>query len=200
MKKSSSYIQIIILSLLLFTSCHSTKYTYSGDKNAKLNFTTGTWLLNDIQSPARIKNDLTKIANGRFTSLLGNRLSNIYSIDAILPNKIPLDPSKSIISDIKNGTNYDYFINIKVESISEDFGDIIIGEVNSPVENHGKVTLEVYDLNLATTVYSQSINARIHISKDTQDVSFAKSTNNLLIKAPLIIKHFTHITTAVVMK
>ena len=173
----------ILLLIISFTSCHIPKYTYSGNVNSSLDFSKGRWLLNDIESSKNIKNDLTKIADKGFSKLLGNRFSILNETQGILtPRKITSNPSKSILKDIKNGTDFDFFINIRTEKMSDEIGDIQIGHVYSKHENSVEIIIDIYDLKLLEKVYSTSAFGILSIPEDdNQDFAFAKGTNRMII-------------------
>ena len=56
---NSSIILVFILALCF--SCHTAKYSYSGDINGSLDFSKGKWLLNDIDAPFQIKQAIRAI-------------------------------------------------------------------------------------------------------------------------------------------
>lgn len=174
---------LILLIIITFTSCHIPRYTYFGNVNSSLDFSKGRWLLNDIESSKNIKNNLTKIADKEFSKLLGNRFSILNETEGILiPRKITSNPSKSILKDIKNGTGFDFFINIRTETMSDEIGDIQIGHVYSKHENSVEINIEIYDLNLLEKIYSQSVIGNLSIPEDdNQDFAFAKGTNRMII-------------------
>lgn len=171
-----------ILIIIVFGSCHSTKYYHSGNVNSRLNFQKGKWLLKNIESPKNIQDVLTKIANEEFETLLGKRFSIATNVGGVfVPNTIPNDPSKSVLKDIKNGTGYDFLINIKAKKISDEVGFLETGNTVSSVENSGKITLEIYDLNLLEKIYSQSAMGKMHIPKNNENFGFSKSADNIII-------------------
>ncbi|WP_299122173.1 hypothetical protein [uncultured Tenacibaculum sp.] len=172
----------IILTTIAFISCHSTKYYHSGNVNSSLNFQKGKWLLKNVESHKNIQDILTKIAKEEFKILLGKRFSIATNVGGIfVPNTIPNNPSKSILEDIKNGTGYDYLINIKAKKISDEVGFLETGNTLSSLENSGEITLEIYDLNLLEKIYSQSAIGKMHIPKNNEDFGFSKSADNIII-------------------
>ena len=172
----------ILCLVILLGSCHLPKYTYLGNVNAGLDFNKGRWLMNDIEAPQRIKANLTDIAIEDFTSLLGDRFSTVRDAKgALIPAEIPYNPSKTLLKDIRNGTGFDFFIDIKAKVNRDDIGDLQIGKTYSTKRNSAEVTLTVYDLNLMENIYSQTVVGTLNIDKNSRDFAFAKGANNLII-------------------
>lgn len=176
----------ILLAVIVITSCNSVKYTYSGDVNSRLDFRKGKWLLNDVTSFKNIRNDgLTEMANERFSELIGNRLLVVSNMKGLLiPSNISPSLDKSILKDIKNGTGYDYFIDIRTKNISNEVG--ILGASNSQTDhskNIGEVTLSIYDLNMFKIIYSQTVVGKLVVSEKDNDYALSKNSNLIIHSA-----------------
>lgn len=173
----------LLLIVLIITSCNSVKYVHSGDVNSGLNLKKGKWLLNDVTSVKNDKEyDLTKLANEQFYELLENRLSLVSETKGILiPNSIPYDVDKSILRDIKNGTGYDYFINIKTKRIADEV-DVFGGSNNvmSSSENIGEITLTIYDLNILEEIYNQTVVGKLFVPENQESFRISKSSNDII--------------------
>jgi hypothetical protein len=174
----------LLIIITTITSCHFPSYIHSGDVNSSLDFRKGKWLLNNVESPKRISSILTKIANEEFSELLGENFSTLNQTKGIL---IPLnttnkDLSKSTLKDIKNGTGFDFFINVKAKTNKNEIGDLQIGSVDSHLENNVEISIEIYDLNLLERFYFHSVIGSLSIQENNQDFAFAKGTENLIIK------------------
>lgn len=171
----------LIITALLLASCHFPNYTHSGDVNAQINLKQGKWLLNEVEATKEIKEKLTLTAKKEFSNLLKNRFSVAKETKGILlPAKVSTNINKNTLKDIKNGTNYDFFITIKATIIANEIGDFQIGSISSPKENSGIVTVEIYNLNLLEKVYTQTVIGTLSIRKDNSDFAFAKGANNLI--------------------
>ena len=122
----------------MFTSCHSTKYTYSGNVNSHLDFKKGKWLLHSVEAPKSIKESLTNIATEKFTELLGNRFFVInITREILIPANITTNLSKIGLKDIKNGIRFDFFIKINAAVISDEVGVLGLGNIMSSSKNTG---------------------------------------------------------------
>ncbi|WP_275315198.1 hypothetical protein [Tenacibaculum bernardetii] len=174
---------LALLIVITFTSCHSTKYTHSGNVNSRLDFKKGKWLLYTIDAPKSIKESLTNIATEKFTELLGNRFSDSFTTRGILlPSNINNDLSKADLKDIKNGTGSDFFIKINATVISDEVGVLGQGNIMSSSENRGEVTVTIYDLNLLEEMYSQSVVGNVFVPENYDNLALTKSAGNIIIK------------------
>ncbi|WP_281979655.1 hypothetical protein [Tenacibaculum mesophilum] len=176
----------ILLAVIVITSCNSVKYTHSGDVNSRLDFRKGKWLLNDVTSFKNIRKDgLTEMANERFSELIGNRLLVVSNMKGLLiPSNISPSLDKSILKDIKYGTGYDYFIDIRTKNISNEVG--VLGASNSltdPSKNIGEVTLSIYDLNIFKIIYSQTVVGKLVVSEKDNDYALSKNSNLIIHSA-----------------
>ena len=156
-------------------------------QNFGVDFSTGRWLLNKIEAPLRVEDKLKENVQRDFKALLGERLVNIEnSSGLLLPKKIPLQPTKELLKELKIGTNFDYIINIKAANLANDFDSISLtnhkfqnGELNS-----NEVILEIYDLSLLDIIYSQKVIGSASIPENSSsDVHFSKSSNSLILGA-----------------
>ena len=75
----------------------------------------------------------------------------------IMP-KTKLNPNKIKLKELKDGTGFDFFINIEVKKNKDDLGTIGLYEDQYPSgENEAVAILEIYDLNLQQIIYSQQV-------------------------------------------
>ncbi len=157
------------------------KYVHKGDVRGGLNFTQGKWLLNTVEAPWPIENDLTQTAVHTFQKLLGHRFSTVEDQYSLILNKmLPDHLDASVLMDIKTKTGFDYFIDIRAKKIKNEMGDFQIGTLDSDVENKGTVTLRVYDLNLQKQIYTQTVEGTLFAHENRSEFAFAKSANNLI--------------------
>lgn len=177
---------ILFFCILFSTSCSLPSY-YFENKTQKtgLDFTKGKWLLNEIEAPYEVKQNLTKLALNDFSSYLSNRLVYIHNAKGILlPRKIELNPNKNQIKDLKTGTQFDYFINIKGYNSKSELAnmDLTNHKFNKNSKNTGELIIEVYDLNNLEIVFSQKVVGSTSAAEGSNnDVNFYRSTNELII-------------------
>jgi len=166
---------------ITLTSCHFPTYKVQGTKNAQLDFSKGNWLLADINTSSENNNVLEKLANKSFETLLKERLTMQYEAKGLMVSpKVNLENIETHLKDFKNNQPYDYLIFIEAKIFKNDMGNLVIGQTVGPEENKTSVTLNVYDLNLKTQIYSQTVVGVLIIQDDSQDVSFAKSADKML--------------------
>lgn len=176
----------ILLAVIVITSCNSVKYTHSGDVNSRLDFRKGKWLLNDVTSFKNIRKEgLTEMANERFYELIGNRLLVVSNMQGLLiPSNISSSLDKSILKDIKNGTGYDYFIDIRTKNISNEVGVLGTGSSQTDLsKNIGEVTLSIYDLNMFEIIYSQTVVGKLVVSERENDYALSKNSTLIIHSA-----------------
>ena len=138
--------------LISLASCQSSKYVFV-DSNQKLgvDFTKGKWLLNEIDCPEYSKDVLTSETINYFKKNLKSRFFHIKEINGLLiAHKINLNPNKTKLKELKDGTGYDFFINIVANKSKSDLSNDLYG-------NQSEVFLEIYDLNLQQILYSKHV-------------------------------------------
>lgn len=180
------YFILFVVSAFLI-SCTMPKYIFDNKgQSTGVDFRTGKWLLNEIDAPSNVEDQLAAMALKDFKGFLNDRLVLVNEAKGLLlPRKIDVNPDKKTLEDLKKGTNYDFFISIKASKIKEDFGsvDLTPSRFNNGGMNQSEVLLEIYDLNLAQIIYSQRVIGSTELSQDNQDVHFSKSSRSLLIGA-----------------
>ena len=138
--------------LISLASCQSSKYVFV-DSNQKLgvDFTKGKWLLNEIDCPEYSKDVLTSETLNYFKKNLKSRFFYINDMNGLLiAQKINLNPNKTKLKELKDGTGYDFFINIVANKSKSDLSNDLYG-------NQSEVFLEIYDLNLQQILYSKHV-------------------------------------------
>lgn len=189
---------LFFIFILILTSCHTASYYIDNPTHRTgVDFRTGEWLLNDIDCPEFTQEKLTTETLNFFNENTNNRIKQISKIHGLLiPSKIPLNPSKNQLKLLKDGTGFDFFINIKASKDKNDYGSFTLYESQkSSGKNVGSVILEVYDLNLQQIIYSKKA---IGVSGKTADITnynpnsskklidniaFFKSSNQLMFGA-----------------
>ena len=175
------------ITLFFVSSCHMASYRLLSSIEY-VDFSEGKWLINDIQGHklgGTICHKMHVLAMDKFKKVLGSRLYDIrHSGNIILPAKIPLDPSSNVLSDIKSGSVFDYFINIKAELISDTFGTIQITKPNDNknLKNEVHLVVEIYDLNTKEVISQQravGIIGNRHGTRLAEGFSFSTQTIKL---------------------
>jgi hypothetical protein len=152
---------IFITFLIFFTlsACHSGHIYFKNSKiNTGVDFSKGKWLLNTIDCPESTQEKLTAETLLFFNQYTKQRLFQISKVDGLLiPKSIPLNPNKNELKNLKLGTGFDYFINIKARKNKNDYGNFSLYEsADSSGKNESSVIVEIYDLNLQEIIYSKT--------------------------------------------
>lgn len=124
----------------------------------KLDFSKGEWLLGNIEINANVEEKFTEMVVEDFKTILDTRLKKAVNQKKLLLGKTPLNPTKKQIEDLKTGTGFDFFINIKCNSGTTDLSDFNWTENSyfKSQDDFATLTIEIYDLNLQGIVYSQA--------------------------------------------
>ena len=176
--------KIIIVTFLL-TSCNLPKYYFKDDAIATgVDFTKGKWLLNRIESSKATEEQLTKKTTDFFKEKVGNRFSTVYSEKILVPqnNKFLLDAKE--LKQIKTGSNYDYFIQVKSGKTKNELGvvDATPKNFNSNLRNEASIQLIIYDLNTQQLIYSKhAYGIAGNPENNSNDITLTKSSTDLLM-------------------
>jgi len=178
---------IILLIIPILFSCSSANYLFENTiNNSGFDFNKSKWLLNKIDIQNNLKDEITQNVIADFTKLADSRFAYILNKKNILVyDKVEMNPNKSILKDLKKGTDFDYFINIKAKTLRNDFKndlDLTHHNSNKQMKNVVTVQMEVYDLNLLEVVYSQTVTGTTSISENNNsDVNLIKSNSKLIL-------------------
>lgn len=171
--------------LVVISSCNIPNYYFERTQNTGVDFRSGNWLLNEIEAPKGVIDALTKKSKKDFTSFLGERVQYIHDAKGILiGKKVNLNPSINQMKDLRNGTNYDYFINVKAGVLKEELGSLNVSnsKFNANEENRSQVIIEIYDLQNLQIIYSNKVIGSTKTPENSSsDVQFSKSSENLII-------------------
>lgn len=151
---------IIFVLAILSSSCGSAFYLKENNSQTTgIDFSNGNWILGNIEATSDIKEEFTNAVLDDFSKHLASRLK-YYADDKnlLIPASVLLKPSKQAINNLKNGTNYDYYINIKCEDreVKSD-KDLIESTYYTVLMTYARVHMEVYDLNSGEIVFSQTV-------------------------------------------
>jgi hypothetical protein len=142
-----------------------------------LDFTKGKWLLHNVDNKY-----INEQAVKDFKEFTGNRLGETSTAKGLLIVTVPLQPDKQLLTDLYNGTGYDYYINIKDEITRDDIAAVEIGSNNIRSDDSAGVTLEIYDLKNKSIIYSQTVVGSTQKNPNaTGDVNFYKPAASLLM-------------------
>lgn len=176
---------ILYISTILLTSCHMTSYVSDLESTPYgIDFREGKWLLNEIESPERVKPILTRIAYKGFYKNLGDNLKKVEELKNVKLSFISTQPNVIQLERIKRQSKFDYLIIIKCENSESAINTVIIGAPDGKKINRADAILEVYDLNSFDMIYYQKITGEVEVNdKDDSGFSFVKGTNGIMIRS-----------------
>jgi hypothetical protein len=183
-----------IFIFISFSSCTTPSYTFATGQRTGVDFTSGKWLLNELDCPNNSKDRLTAECLKYFKKHTGDRLFYIHDVNGLLvTRKINLNPSKTKLKELKDGTGFDFFINITTQKNKSDFSSLeLYQQANDSGKNEASVIVEIYDLNLQQIIYSQNVIGRTskvtapsdqntqNSSKLKDNISLYKNANQLM--------------------
>jgi len=183
--------------LIILSSCQSPRYIFMTGQRTGVDFTTGKWLLNEVDSPKNSREKMTAESLEFFKKNLGDRIFYIHDVNGLLvTRKIQLNPNSVKLKELKDGTGFDFFINISTKKNKSDFSSVELYQTDSESgKNEAEVTLEIYDLNLQQIIYSQNVvgitekgNTKSMWETEKSDklidnVTFYKNADNLMLGA-----------------
>ena len=196
MKKTIITTIKLLVIIVFFASCKSSSYLLTNnDYSTGVDFTSGKWLLNNLDFPANNNEKLTNTTTSFFIEQLNDRYHYRENTSGLLiPHQIAFNPNKQKLKELKIGTGFDYFINITSKKIKDDIGSIGLYEDEySEGKNQSEVTIEIYDLNLLEIIYKQRVIGTVHANQqksvwDDQksdklidNITFHKSADKLLL-------------------
>jgi len=177
-------IRILIFTILL-SSCNLPKYYFKDDHiTTGVDFSEGKWLLDNVQTSKESEDKLTKITSDYFQKKLKNRFNTVINEKTLIAQKNNFPLTKEELKQIKIGTNYDFFIQIKSGKMKNELGafDTTPSRFNSNLTNEASVHLIIYDLNAQEIIYNKNAYGITgNPEKNSNDVTLSKSSQSLLV-------------------
>jgi hypothetical protein len=173
-----------LILVFLFSSCNLPKYYFKEDSTTTgVNFAEGKWLLDRIQISKENEDKLTKMTTDYFGNKLNNRFNNVFSEKILIAQKNNFPLTSKELKQIKIGTNYDFFIQIKSGNMKNELGsiDTTPSRFNSNLSNEASIQMIIYDLNTQQIIYSKNaFGVTGNPEKNSNDVTLSKSSKSLL--------------------
>ena len=173
-----------LILILFLSSCNLPKYYFKDDTTTTgVNFSEGKWLLDRLQTSKENEDKLTKMTTDYFGDKLNNRFNTVFSEKVLIAQKNNFPLTREELKQIKIGTNYDYFIQIKSGSLKNELGsiDTTPARFNNNLTNEASVQLIIYDLNTQQVIYNKNtFGVTGNPEKNSNDVNLSKSSKSLL--------------------
>lgn len=173
-----------LILVLLLSSCNLPKYYFKDDSiTTGVDFTKGKWLLDRIQTSKENEDKLTKMTTNYFEKKLDVRFKSVFNERVLISQKNNFPLSNEELKQIKIGTNYDYFIQIKSGNAKNELGtiDTTPSTFNGSLTNEASIKLIIYDLNTQQIIYSKdAFGVTGNPENNSSDVTISKSSQSLL--------------------
>ena len=148
-----------LLLLLFLSSCNLPKYYFKDDSiTTGVDFSEGKWLLDRIQTSKENEDKLTKMTTDYFEKKLDLRFNTVFNEKVLISQKNNFPLTKEELKQIKIGSNYDFFIQIKSGNSKNELGSINAtpSRFNSNLTNEASIQLIIYDLNTQQVIYNKN--------------------------------------------
>lgn len=97
--------------LVLSSSCSLPYYQFNNKYNpVSIDLNSGSWLLNTVDIPYSISNQLEQSFINEFSNILEGRFSYYPNTSSVMiPRNISMNPTKSQLKEIKQLSGFDFF-------------------------------------------------------------------------------------------
>ncbi|MBD3583270.1 hypothetical protein [Flavobacterium selenitireducens] len=184
----------LLLSICALSSCNVAEYKLGRDTRfEQLNFSNGKWLLGFVEGPALIKSDITEKAKNDLSGLSNGRIDYLGDVRLLISEKTPMNPTKIQMKALRDGTGYDYFINLHCVSsrwVNERDFTTQYGNYIAMNTAFAHVICEVYDLKNQKIIYQQSCSGRL---SEDESLTLKPSSTVLLSAYRKIIKDMENV-------
>ncbi|MEO0058544.1 MAG: hypothetical protein RLZZ312_191 [Bacteroidota bacterium] len=179
-------IAVFVLVCILMQSCSVPHFVFKNPQQVTgINFAEGSYLLGRIDVPAFSTKRIEELSLKNFEKKIGSKFSYAPIAKGVLLGQgdIALKPGVVVLKNLYKSTKFDFYINIKSKVLRSEIGYIDISPRESRNErnmNSIEMSLEIYDLKTATTLYSQTIVGIVSQNTGSSDVTFSKSHAELI--------------------
>lgn len=171
--------------LLVFNSCYFPHYRSIAESSLyDINFSEGKWFLNHVTVNGKAWNDLSTTTEEALSSCLNDSLYLSYGKRKAAYN-VPIlteKNSREQLTILKATNSIDYVIQVVGNVLANDIGGINIKPMKNAEESSASITIQVYDVNKGSLIYSHTTTGSIEIENNRGDVVFGKSAQTILKK------------------
>ncbi|UPQ79505.1 hypothetical protein M0M57_01390 [Flavobacterium azooxidireducens] len=171
--------------LLVFNSCYFPHYRSIAESSLyDINFSEGKWFLNHVTVNGKAWNDLSTTTEATLSSCLNDSLYLSYGKKKAAYN-VPIltdKNSREQLTFLKATNSVDYVIQVVGSILANDIGGITIKPMKNAEESSASITIQVYDVNKGSLIYSHTTTGSIEVENNRDDVVFGKSAQTILKK------------------
>ncbi len=173
--KSLAYILLVLL-LILLSSCGGSKYDYHFEKDKELDFNQGKWILNDPQTNYRYPGTIKKLALEGFQKIIpDSSLFQIFDLrrTRLVEATIPIHPTLKDLKHLREFSSCDYLINIENEVVRDDMGSFSgSSTARNEQTNKAATYIEIYDLRTFELISKSSAVGTVKVTEDKDSGSW----------------------------
>ena len=129
--------------ILMIYSCVGGKYTYEFNTGKNLDFSSGKWILNNVQSNSGIdyNKKLYEETYEEFKKILGDSLIDLTSLrnTSLVGPAIKWEPTQPELQELYTNSNYDFLINVSGNIISNSASSFYTNETHSNYSTSNRI-------------------------------------------------------------
>lgn len=184
--KKHQIIGLLLISIVI-SSCAMPHYQHIFESSKGLDFRTGKWLVNNIETDLSWKSK-EALTNNLLEGLNDLRGDSVYFIDNVqfdylVPSHFQFNISSDVLDVLNKTTDFDYLVNVKALKKRNDLSDIMLSSPMSYSKSESEVMIVVYEIKTGFQIYSHRIIATVVLDENDDDVTFAKSAHSLIFGA-----------------
>lgn len=179
-----TYLWLFML-LLFCNSCYFPHYRSIAESSLyDIDFSQGKWFLNHVTVNGKAWNDLSTATEETLSPCLNDSLYLSYGKRKAAYN-VPIlteKNSKEQLTILKATNSVDYVIQVVGNVLANDIGGINLKPMKNAEESSASITIQVYDANEGSLIYSHTTTGSIEVENNRDDVVFGKSAQTMLKK------------------
>jgi len=192
---------LYIVILILGSSCVGGKYVYEFETGRNLNFGSGKWVFNEVQSNSELKNNKRLYAESyeEFKKILGDSLIDLTSLRniSLVEPEIEFEPTQSELKKLYENSKCDFLINVRGQIISNSASSFYTNDqrLSYSTSNRSAVFIKIFDLKNGTIISSSNGQAKSteehsEFDKD-RALNWTTGAESMMVRAAegLIIKY-----------
>lgn len=183
-KNKITYLWLFML-LLFCNSCYFPHYRSIAESSLyDIDFSRGKWFLNHVTVNGKAWNDLSTTTEETLSPCLHDSLYLSYGKRKATYN-VPIlteKNSKEQLTILKATNSVDYVIQVVGNVLANEIGGINLKPMKNAEESSASITIQVYDVNIGSLIYSHTTTGSIEVENNRDDVVFGKSAQTILKK------------------
>ena len=162
-KRNKKYQTLLFLCILIWTySCVGGKYVYEFDTGKNLDFSSGKWIFNDVNSnsESKVNKRLYTESYEEFEKILGDSLIDLTVLrnKSLVKPDIKFEPSQSELKELYEYSNCEFLINVRGQIISNKASSFYSNDqrLSYSTSNSSAVFIKIFDLKNGVLISSSN--------------------------------------------